>query len=150
MIGPFCRSILLASIKKQYSSFLKKVFVYQKICFKVKVLKTFETSTDCHIKKMPILMMIQLRYSSTRTFCSLGCPKNNSPIFLAYCSLECELLIFPGPGPQTMHKCLCCAVAFVPCHLLFVFVILFIVSCSLQLAGALYCSCPLSWASYTL
>ena len=36
-------SILVASTKKRYSSFLKKIFVSQKICFKVKVLKTFET-----------------------------------------------------------------------------------------------------------
>ena len=43
-------SILVVSTKKRYSSFLKKVFVFQKICFKVKVLKTFETLTDCHIK----------------------------------------------------------------------------------------------------
>ena len=26
------------------------VFVFQKICFKVKVLKTFKISTDCHVK----------------------------------------------------------------------------------------------------
>ena len=32
------------------SSFLEKVFVLQKICFKVKVLKTFKISTDYHIK----------------------------------------------------------------------------------------------------
>ena len=32
------------------SSFFKKVFVLQTICFKAKVLKTFETFTDCHIK----------------------------------------------------------------------------------------------------
>ena len=43
-------SLLVLSTKKRYSSFLKKVFVFQKICFKVKVLKTFETFTDCHIK----------------------------------------------------------------------------------------------------
>ena len=43
-------SILVASTKKLYSSFLKKVFVFQKICFKVKALKTFETFTDCHLK----------------------------------------------------------------------------------------------------
>ena len=43
-------SILVLSTKKRYSSFLKKVFVFQKICFKVKVLKTFETFTDCYIK----------------------------------------------------------------------------------------------------
>ena len=36
-------SILVVSTKKQYSSFLKKVFVF-------KVLKTFETFTDCYIK----------------------------------------------------------------------------------------------------
>ena len=40
-------SILVALTKKLYSSFLKKVFV---LCFKVKVLKTFETFIDCHIK----------------------------------------------------------------------------------------------------
>ena len=39
-------SILVASIKKWFSCFLKKVLVFQK----VKVLKTFETFTDCHIK----------------------------------------------------------------------------------------------------
>ena len=44
-------SILVLSTKKQYSSFLKKVFVFQKICFKVKVLKTLKVSTDCHINK---------------------------------------------------------------------------------------------------
>ena len=43
-------SILVVSTKKRFSSFLKKVFVFQKICFKVKVLKTFETFTDCDIK----------------------------------------------------------------------------------------------------
>ena len=42
--------ILVLSTKKRYSSFLKKVFVFQKICFKVKVLKTFKISTECHIK----------------------------------------------------------------------------------------------------
>ena len=44
-------SILLVSAKKWYSSFSEKVFGFQKIYFKVKVLKTFETSIDCH---MPI------------------------------------------------------------------------------------------------
>ena len=43
-------SILVASTKKRYPSSLKKVFVLQKISFKVKVLKTFETFTDSHIK----------------------------------------------------------------------------------------------------
>ena len=43
-------SILVLSSKKRYSSFLKKVFLFQKSCFKVKVLKTIKISTDCHIK----------------------------------------------------------------------------------------------------
>ena len=43
-------SILVVSTKKRHSSLLKNVFVFKKICVKVKVLKTFETFTDCHIK----------------------------------------------------------------------------------------------------
>ena len=43
-------SILVLSIKIWYSSFFKKVFVFQKIYFKVKVLKTFKISSDCHMK----------------------------------------------------------------------------------------------------
>ena len=44
-------SMLVLSTKKL---FLKKVSVFQKICFKVKVLKTFTISIDCHIKNLPI------------------------------------------------------------------------------------------------
>ena len=40
--------IFVLSTKKRYSNFVKKVF--QKICFKIKALKTFEISSDCHIK----------------------------------------------------------------------------------------------------
>ena len=36
-------------LKKFYSSFLKKVFVFQTICFKFEVLKTFKTPIDCFI-----------------------------------------------------------------------------------------------------
>ena len=43
-------SILVVSTKKRYSSFLRKVFIFQKIWIKVNVLKTFKTLTDCHIK----------------------------------------------------------------------------------------------------
>ena len=42
--------ILVFSNKKCCSSFLKKIFVIQKICSKVKVLKTVKISNDCHIK----------------------------------------------------------------------------------------------------
>ena len=43
-------SILVFSTKKQCPSFFKKVSVFQKICFKVKPLKTFKMFTDCHIE----------------------------------------------------------------------------------------------------
>ena len=43
-------SILMVSTKKRYSSFLKKIFAFQKIWIKVNVLKRFKTFTDCHIK----------------------------------------------------------------------------------------------------
>ena len=43
-------SILVLSSKERYSSFLIKVFVFQKTCFKVTALKTFKISTDCHSK----------------------------------------------------------------------------------------------------
>ena len=43
-------SIFVISTKKRYSSSLKKVFVFQKICFKVTLLKTFEMSSDCQVK----------------------------------------------------------------------------------------------------
>ena len=43
-------SILVLSTKKRYSNFLRKAFVFQKVCFEIKALKTFKISTDCHIK----------------------------------------------------------------------------------------------------
>ena len=43
-------SILMLSTKKRYYNFLKKVFVFQKICFNAKVLNTLKISADCHIK----------------------------------------------------------------------------------------------------
>ena len=70
-IGPFCNhhsiflnigcwyvsflwndafSILVLSTEKRYYSLLKKVFVFQKIWFKVKILKSVKISRDCHIK----------------------------------------------------------------------------------------------------
>ena len=49
MYGNDAFSILVLWKKKWFYSFLKKVFVFQKIC-KVKVWKTFKVSTDCHIE----------------------------------------------------------------------------------------------------
>ena len=52
--GNVAFSILLRSPKKLYFSFLKQVFIFQKICFKVKVSKTFKISSDCHIKHIDL------------------------------------------------------------------------------------------------
>ena len=41
-------SIVELSTEEWYSGFLKKVFVWRKICFKVKILKTLRISTDFH------------------------------------------------------------------------------------------------------
>ena len=42
---------LAASVTKSaFKNLLKKVFVFLKICFKVKVFKMFKTFTYCHIK----------------------------------------------------------------------------------------------------
>ena len=48
-------SILMVSTKKQYSSVLKKFFVFQKIYFTVKVLKTFKISTHCHTSRTEVM-----------------------------------------------------------------------------------------------
>ena len=37
-------------LKKHYSSFFKKVFIFQEIYFQVKVLKTFKIFSDSHMK----------------------------------------------------------------------------------------------------
>ena len=50
LYGNAAFSILVFSTKKRYSSLSKKVFVFQKIYFIVRVLKTFKISTDFHIK----------------------------------------------------------------------------------------------------
>ena len=42
--GSYVFSILVVSTKKRYSSFLKLVFVFEKIWIKVNALKTFKTS----------------------------------------------------------------------------------------------------------
>ena len=43
--------ILVLSTEKRWSTFLKRVYDFQKICFKVEVLKTFKTASDCHVKR---------------------------------------------------------------------------------------------------
>ena len=50
LCGNIAFSILVLSTKKRYSSLLKQVFVFLKICFKVEILKTFKIFSDYHIK----------------------------------------------------------------------------------------------------
>ena len=45
LYGSVAFSILVRSTEKQSSSFSKRVFVFQKTCFKVTVLKTFKISS---------------------------------------------------------------------------------------------------------
>ena len=85
-------SILLLSTKKWYSSFFKSVCVFQKIYFKVKVLKSFKISSDCHIKacqslkwwailKIPILketMLILLALKSNLYKKAFSCVKTKT------------------------------------------------------------------------
>ena len=49
-VWKWCVFNLSAFSLKTVLQFLKKVFIFKKICFKVKVLKAFKISTDCHIK----------------------------------------------------------------------------------------------------
>ena len=42
--------LLCSKLKQSYSSYVRKVLVFQKSCFKVKVLKTFQIPSDYHIK----------------------------------------------------------------------------------------------------
>ena len=61
LYGDDAFSILALSTKKSYSSFLTKVFVFQKICFKVKLLKTFQ---KFYIKKHADLSKGELFWKS--------------------------------------------------------------------------------------
>ena len=45
-----CIFNLSVSMTKRYSSFSEKLFLFQKTCFRLEVLKMFKMSTDCHIK----------------------------------------------------------------------------------------------------
>ena len=50
LYGNVAFSSLVISTKKRWSSFLEKVFVFQKICFKVKLLNTFKGSSYFRVK----------------------------------------------------------------------------------------------------
>ena len=44
-------SMVVLSTKTHHSRFSKKLFVFQKTCFNVRVMKTSKTSSGCNIKK---------------------------------------------------------------------------------------------------
>ena len=50
LYGNIAFSILLLSPRKQYSSFLIKLFLFQKTCFNFKAFKTLKISSCCRIK----------------------------------------------------------------------------------------------------
>ena len=69
-------SILVVLTKKPYSSFLKKVFIFQKISFKFEALKTFKITTDCliktswsHKRRAILKISIIVFYTSLCSFC---------------------------------------------------------------------------------
>ena len=75
----------LKKVKKKYSSFLKKVFVFQKICFKGKVLKTFRIFTDCYLKTCWSLKFLVPFLRRTYTFQALAyeaCDCTHTPLHM--------------------------------------------------------------------
>ena len=64
------RKVVVLPSKKQYFHFLKKVFVFQKTCFKVKVFKAFK---KCHMKT----------YRSLKRSPIFKVPTTNSVLLLA-------------------------------------------------------------------
>ena len=78
-------SILVIFTKKRPSALLKKVFVFQKICFKVKVLKWFKISIDCHVKTYRSLKLNAItEISSTvsyKNLCSFYWLQNEACLF---------------------------------------------------------------------
>ena len=67
---------VVLSTKKQYSSFSKKLFVFQKASFKVRVMKIFKISIDCHIKIHQSLKRMAIskipRAAFARNLCSFS------------------------------------------------------------------------------
>ena len=50
LYGNIALSIVVLSNKKLFYRFSKKVFIFQKTCFKVETSKMFKISRNCHIK----------------------------------------------------------------------------------------------------
>ena len=52
LYGDVAFSILVLSTEKKYSSFCKRIDIFQKICFKVKVPNTFESSSEVTVSML--------------------------------------------------------------------------------------------------
>ena len=71
LCGNIALSILVITTKRRYSSFLKKVFVFQNICLKIKVLKAFKIFSNCSkktcwsLKRRAILKISSTLFSRT-------------------------------------------------------------------------------------
>ena len=66
-VGDVAFSIFVLSTKNLYSSILKKLFIFKKICFKVKVLETFNISSDSH--KKHVILCKHMRKVRTSKVC---------------------------------------------------------------------------------
>ena len=73
-----------AQLKNGTPVFSEKFFVFQKIWFKVKVLKTFETFTDCHIKTCRSLKRRAILKIPSTKFCRKNYWKKQQFIFTVY------------------------------------------------------------------
>ena len=74
--------ILVLSSKKTCSSFVKKVFVFHKFCFKVNVGKTLKISIGCHINKLANLSTNLLISQTKGYFENLQYRFQKTPCFL--------------------------------------------------------------------
>ena len=83
-----CVSILILLTKKRYSSFLEKVFIFQKIYFRVKVLKTFKIPIGCHIKTCQSPKLKAILKIPSSAFYALSLPLSVSLSFSLSLSLS--------------------------------------------------------------
>ena len=72
LYGNVVLSIVALATKTAYSSFLKKVLVFQKTCYKFKVFKKFKISSDCHIKHADLLSWYSLESLTHWSFSLTG------------------------------------------------------------------------------
>ena len=117
--------MLVVSTRKRYSSFLKKVFAFQKICSKVKALKTSNISIDCHIKTKSLVPFFRRIYSLSVGFDMKPLRKTYSCVWLWDCvsrrvqeilvylwkyheEITCCYIVFFNKPPSIFRLCYRC------------------------------------------